>query len=68
MGKKVSKQEQDQQLIQDWLKKNKPAKGPDSYGHDHHDNCRASSINTEKYLKDFGANYNNLATSSPYTT
>ena len=64
--KKLSKVEQD--MINKWLKKNKPVKCPDNYGHDNRDGCRASSIQTKKYLKDFGANYNNLSTSSVYTT
>ena len=66
MGKKLSKQEQ--HMIENWLKKNKPVKCPDNYGHDHRDGCRASSIQTTKYLKSYGENYNNLSTTSEYTT
>ena len=64
----ISKQKKEKKLTEEWLKKNKPTKCPDNYGHDHHDGCRASSIETTKYLKSYGENYNNLATTSEYTT
>lgn len=64
MAKELSKEEQ--QMIDNWLKKNKPVKCPDNYGDIYLEDCRPKYNGPVKFIKDYSERHNDILANPSY--